>query len=291
MNNIGDILKQKDRTFSFEVFPAKTPEGDINLIHKIFRELASLEPDFISCTYGAAGGNKDKTLAIVEHIQNAYSIPTMAHLTCISHTKEEICEIIKKIEKKGIKNVLALRGDPPKDNPKLSPGTDNYKHSSELVKYIRQYFKDDFGIGVAGFPECHPLSESKEKDLFYLKSKIDCGADFVITQLFFDNNLYFNYVNDAKNAGITKKIIPGILPVTSYSGLIKFCSTCGATIPQIVHDTFAPYENNPEKTVELGIEFAIKQCKELLANGAPGIHFYTLNKVYSVKKILEEIRN
>ena len=290
MNNIGDILKQKDKTFSLEVFPAKTPEGDINLIHKIFKELASLNPDFISCTYGAAGGNKDKTLAIVEHIQNAYNIPTMAHLTCISHTKEEISEIIKKIEKKGIKNVLALRGDPPKDNPNLSPGIDNYKHSSELVKYIRQYFKDDFGIGVAGFPECHPLSKNKEKDLFYLKSKIDCGADFVITQLFFDNNLYFKYVNEAKKAGITKKIIPGILPITSYSGLVKFCNACGATIPKIVHDTFAPYDNNPEKIIELGIEFAIKQCKELLANGAPGIHFYTLNKVYSVKNILREIR-
>lgn len=290
MNVISDILKQKKQTFSFEVFPAKTPEGDINLIYKIFRELAELKPDFISCTYGAAGGNKDKTLAIVEHIQNAYNIPTMAHLTCISHTKEEISEIIKKIEKKGIKNILALRGDPPKDNPNLSPGIDNYKHSSELVKYIRHFFKDDFGIGVAGFPECHPLSKNRETDLFYLKEKLNCGADFVITQLFFDNNLYFKYVNDAKKAGITKKIIPGILPITSYSGLVKFCNACGATIPKIIHDTFAPYDNNTEKIIELGIEFAIKQCKELLANGAPGIHFYTLNKVYSVKNILREVR-
>ncbi len=290
MNKISDILKQKDRTFSFEVFPAKTPEGDINLIHKIFRELTSLNPDFISCTYGAGGGNRDKTLAIVEHIQNAYNIPTMAHLTCISHTKEEICEIVKKIEKKGIKNILALRGDPPKDNPTLSPGIDNFKHSSELVTYIKQTYKDNFGIAVAGFPECHPLSKSKEEDIFYLKEKINCGADFVITQLFFDNNIYFDYVNEAKKAGITKKFIPGILPITSYSGLVKFCNACGATIPKTVHDTFSPYENNHEKIVELGIEFAIKQCKELLEKGVPGIHFYTLNKVHSVKKILEEIR-
>ena len=287
MNKISDILKQKDKTFSFEVFPAKTPEGDINLIHKIFRELTSLNPDFISCTYGAGGGNRDKTLAIVEHIQKAYNIPTMAHLTCICHTKEEIYEIIKKIEKK---NILALRGDPPKDNPTLSPGIDNFKHSSELVTYIKQTYKDNFGIAVAGFPECHPLSKNKEEDLFYLKEKLNCGADFVITQLFFDNKIYFDYVNSAKKIGITKKIIPGILPITSYSGLVKFCNTCGATIPKIVHDTFAPYDDNQEKIIELGIKFAIRQCKELLASGAPGIHFYTLNKVYSVKRILEEIR-
>ena len=290
MNKISDILKQKDRTFSFEVFPAKTPEGDIKLIHETLQEFSLLKPDFMSCTYGAGGGNKDKTLAIVEHIQNAYNIPSMAHLTCISHTKDEIYEIVKKIKNKGIKNILALRGDPPKDNPTLVPGIDNFKHSSELVTYLKQTYKDEFGIGVAGFPECHPLSKNKETDIFYLKEKLNCGGDFVITQLFFDNKLYFDYVNEAKKAGITKKIIPGILPITSYSGLVNFCNACGATIPKVIHDTFAPYDNNQEKIIELGIEFAIKQCKELLANGAPGIHFYTLNKAYSVSKILKEIR-
>ena len=290
MGKISDILKQKSRTFSFEVFPAKTPEGDIKLIHETLKEFSLLEPDFMSCTYGAGGGNKDKTLAIVEHIQKAYNIPAMAHLTCISHTKDEIYEIVKKIKNKGIQNILALRGDPPKDNPTQVPGINNFKHSSELVTYLKQTYKDEFGIGIAGFPECHPLSKSKETDMFYLKEKVNCGADFIITQLFFDNEIYFDYVNTAKKVGITKKIIPGILPITSYSGLVKFCNACGATIPNIVHDIFAPYESNQEKIMELGIEFAIKQCKELLDNGAPGIHFYTLNKAYSVRKILKEIR-
>ena len=174
MGKISDILKQKSRTFSFEVFPAKTPEGDIKLIHETLKEFSLLKPDFMSCTYGAGGGNKDKTLAIVEHIQKAYNIPAMAHLTCISHTKDEIYEIVKKIKNKEIQNILALRGDPPKDNPTLSPGIDNFKHSSELVTYLRQTYKDEFGIGIAGFPECHPLSKSKEDDIFYLKEKINC---------------------------------------------------------------------------------------------------------------------
>lgn len=288
MDNLSNILKQKEKTFSFEVFPAKTPEGDIKLIHEVLKEFSLLKPDFVSCTYGAGGGNRDKTLAIVEHIQNAYNIPSIAHLTCISHTKEEISQIMDKIVKKGIKNILAMRGDYPKNNP--NPPTDNYKYSSELITYIRKQYKNDFCLGVAGFPEMHPLSPNKEFDIKYLKHKIDCGADFVITQLFFDNKLYFDYVKSVRNAGITIKIIPGILPITSYDGLLKFCEGCKASVPEEVHKIFAPIRNNPTKILEEGTKFAIKQCKELLSNGAPGIHFYTLNKVYPVKNILKEIR-
>ena len=205
---ITDIFKQKDKTFSFEIFPPKTPEGDIKLIHETLKELSLLKPDFVSCTYGAAGGNKDKTLALVEHIQKAYNIPSMAHLTCISHTKDEIHEIVKKAKVKGIENILALRGDPPRDNPTLVPGIDNYKHSSELITFLRQEYKDNFCLGVAGFPEMHPLSSNKEFDIKYLKHKIDCGADFIITQLFFDNKIYFDYVESVRKSGITKRIIP-----------------------------------------------------------------------------------
>ncbi len=287
---LTEIFKQKDKTFSLEVFPAKTPEGDIKLIHEILKEFSLLNPDFVSCTYGAGGGNKDKTLAIVEHIQKAYGIPSMAHLTCISHTKNEIAEIIKKIISKGIDNILAMRGDPPKDNPDLVPGIDNYKYSSELITYIREEYKDKFCLGAAGFPEKHPLSDTKESDIRYLAYKVNCGADFIITQLFFDNKDYFNYVDTVRNAGITKRIIPGILPITSYDGLIKFCNNCKATVPQQVHKIFAPIKDSPEKVMRAGIEFAIRQCKELLNNGAPGIHFYTLNKVHPVKEILNAVR-
>ena len=287
---ITDIFKQKDKTFSFEIFPPKTPEGDIKLIHETLKELSLLKPDFVSCTYGAAGGNKDKTLALVEHIQKAYDIPSMAHLSCITHTKDEICEIVKKIKTKGIQNILALRGDPPRDNPDMIPGIDNYKHSSELISFLRKEYNDEFCLGVAGFPEKHPLSPTKEFDIKYLKHKVDCGADFIITQLFFDNELYYDYVKSVKAAGITKRVIPGILPITSYDGLIKFCSTCGASVPDKVHEIFAPVRDDNEKLIQTGIEFAVNQCKELLSNGAPGIHFYTLNKVYPIKNIVEKLR-
>ena len=287
---ITDIFKQKDKTFSFEIFPPKTPEGDIKLIHETLKELSLLKPDFVSCTYGAAGGNKDKTLALVEHIQKAYNIPSMAHLTCISHTKDEIHEIVKKAKVKGIQNILALRGDPPRDNPELVPGIDNYKHSSELITFLRQEYKDIFCLGVAGFPEMHPLSANKETDIKYLKHKIDCGADFIITQLFFDNKIYFDYVESVRKSGITKRIIPGILPITSYDGLIKFCKTCGATIPDKVHEIFAPIKDNPEKIIKAGIDFAVEQSLDLIKKGAPGIHFYTLNKVYPIKNIVEKLR-
>ncbi len=291
MYKISEIFKVKQKTFSLEIFPMKTPEGDINLIHKILKEFALLKPDFISCTYGAGGGNKDKTLALVEHIQRDYNIPSMAHLTCISHTKNEIAQIMQKIIKKGIKNILAMRGDPPKDEPQKVPGIDNYKYSSELVSYIRKEYKNDLCLAVAGFPEKHPLSATKESDIKYLKHKVDCGADFIITQLFFDNKLYFDYVDSARKAGINIRIIPGILPITSYDGLVKFCETCKATIPKKVHEIFEPIKDNQEKIIEAGIKFATEQCKELLSNGAPGIHFYTLNKVHPVKDILTAIRN
>ena len=286
---ITDLFEKKEKTFSFEIFPPKTPEGDINLIHETLKELSLLNPDFVSCTYGAAGGNKDKTLALVEHIQKAYNIPSMAHLTCISHTKDEIHEIVKKIKNKEIQNILALRGDPPRDNPNLVPGIDNYKHSSELITFLRQEYKDDFCLGVAGFPEMHPLSPNKESDIKYLKHKIYCGADFIITQLFFDNQIYFDYVKSVREAGITKRIIPGILPITSYDGLIKFCNTCGATIPEQVHKILAPIKDDSKKVIQAGIEFAVSQCKELLSNGAPGIHFYTLNKIHPIKEIILKI--
>ena len=287
---ISDIFKQKDKTFSFEIFPPKTPEGDIKLIHETLKDLSLLNPDFVSCTYGAAGGNKDKTLALVEHIQKAYNIPSMAHLTCITHTKDEIHEIVKKIKSKGIQNILALRGDPPRENPNLVPGIDNYKHSSELITFLKQEYKDDFCLGVAGFPEMHPLSASKEIDMKYLKYKIDCGADFIITQLFFDNQLYFDYIKYVKKMGITVRIIPGILPITSYDGLIKFCNTCGATIPEKVHKIFAPIKDSPEKIIKAGISFAVEQCLDLMKNGAPGIHFYTLNKIHPIKEIINIVR-
>ena len=289
MQKLSVIFKEKSRTFSFELFPPKTPEGYEKLLHTI-AQLCKLKPDFISCTYGAGGGNRDKTLQIVEHIQKKHQTVGVAHLTCVLHTKDEIKTILTQIKNCGIQNVLALRGDPPKENPDWKPGTDNFKYSSELCAFIRQHFGDYFGIGVAGFPEGHVLAANRDADAAYLKTKIDAGADFVITQLFFNNQDYSDYVARLRKLGVNARVIPGVLPITDYNALVRFCNLCGASIPQKVHEIFEPIQNDPEKTLQAGIQFAVEQCRDLLSRDAPGIHFYTLNKIHPVDAILNEIQ-
>jgi methylenetetrahydrofolate reductase (NADPH) len=289
MKKLTDVFASKTRTFSFELFPPKTPEGYAKLLHTI-ESLCNLKPDFISCTYGAGGGSRDKTLEIVDHLQKKHQTIGVAHLTCVMHTKDEIKKILEEIKRRNIHNVLALRGDPPQDNPNWKPGPQNFKYSSELITFMREHFDAYFGIGVAGFPEGHILCTDRDKDAEFLKLKLDSGADFVITQLFFDNDDYFQYVERLRKLGVKQRIIPGILPITDYKALVRFSSLCGASIPQKVHTLFHPIEDHPEKTLAEGIHFAIEQCKELLKGGAPGIHFYTLNKVHPVDTILKAIR-
>ena len=217
-------------------------------------------------------------------------VPALAHLTCVMHTKAQIKNILEEIKRRNIRNVLALRGDPPKERPDWKPGEDNFHYSNELVSFMRQNFGDYFGIAVAGFPEGHVLSTDKTQDAVYLKGKVDSGADFIITQLFFDNKEYFDYVARLRKLGVDKRIIPGILPITDYNGLVRFCSTCGASVPQKVHDIFKPIAADPQKTLEAGIKFCVEQCRQLLTLGAPGIHFYTLNKVEPVSTIIKSLR-
>ena len=214
----------------------------------------------------------------------------MAHLTCVLNTKEDIRRILDNVKARGIRNILALRGDPPKDNPHWQPTDQNFKYSSELVAFIRSQFGDYFGIGVAGFPEGHLLCRDREQDAKYLKLKIDSGADFVITQLFFNNQDYFDYVQRLKKIGVNVPVIPGILAITDYPSLIRFCGLCGATITEEIKKIFEPIQNNPEATLKAGIEFAIRQCQSLLAGGAPGLHFYCLNKLSPTNKILSALR-
>ncbi len=289
MKKIKDIFQQNKLTYSFELFPPKTEQGFQNLLSTIER-LCALRPNFISCTYGAGGGSRDKTLDVVEHIQIKNNVPGLAHLTCVLHTKTEIKEILEDIKSRGIKNVLALRGDPPKDNPHWQAGKDNFKYSSELCAFIREHFGDHFTIGVAGFPEGHLLCRDRDEDARYLKMKVDNGADFVITQLFFDNQDYFDYVRRLREIGVTAPVIPGILPITNYPNLVKFCALCGAAIPEKVKRIFEPIQNNEEATIQAGITFAVSQGRGLLQGGAPGLHFYCLNKLSPTDKILTEIR-
>ncbi len=284
---LTELFQKKEKTFSFEVFPAKTPEGHAKLLETV-KGLCALKPDFISCTYGAGGGNRDRTFDVVEHIQKAYGISAMAHLTCICHDRAEIEAILREFEKRGIQNILALRGDPPKDDPSKKPG--DLPYSRDLVAFIRSKLGKKPSVGVAGFPEKHLLAPSLEADADYLKQKIDAGADFVITQLFFDNDFYFDYVKRLRKIGVKARVLPGILPITDYAALKRFCELCGTSIPQKVHAIFGPIADDPAKTLEAGTRFAIEQCRALLEGGAPGIHFYTLNKAHPTDEILKAIR-
>lgn len=288
MQILSQVFKSKTRTLSFEVFPVSTAEAYDRLLTTL-GELCALKPDFISCTYGAGGGNRDKTLDVVQHIQTQYRVPAMAHLTCVAHNRADIEAVFKEFEKRDIRNILALRGDPPKDKPHALDGKIDFRYSSELVAFIRQHFGERVTIGVAGFPEGHMLAPNKDADAQFLKQKIAAGADFVITQLFFDNRLYFDYVTRLRQIGVTQRVIPGVLPITDYKGLVRFCERCGASIPKEVHAIFGGLGDDPSKLFDAGVKFAVRQCRALLDGGAPGIHFYTLNKSAATRQILAEL--
>lgn len=289
IRKISDILKEKSLTYSFEFFPPKTEKGTERL-YETAGELKKLNPDFLTVTYGAGGSTRETTMMIVDQLQKRFDIPVMHHLTCIGHTKDELAAMFLKMKGLGIRNILALRGDPPEGTKewKSTPGGLDYAY--QLCEFIRKLHGDYFSIGVAGFPECHINCPDKRMDSRYLKIKQDVGAELVITQLFFDNKCYLEYLERTKAIGVNLRIIPGILPITNYQALLKFCATCGANIPQAVHDIFKPLVGNEEATYKAGVEFAVKQCRELLDAGAPGLDFFTLNKIDPVREVLNKVR-
>ena len=288
VKKITDIFKEKDKTFSFEFFPPKTPKGVENL-YKTADELNELGPDFISVTYGAGGSSRGATMEICNEIQKRHSIPVMHHFTCVGHSREELTNIIDQMKDNNIKNILALRGDPPKGSEDLQPADDELKYCYELNDLIRSKYGDFFSIGVAGFPEGHINCPDKATDSKYLKIKIDHGGEFVVTQLFFDNAVYSEYLNRLKSEGVNVRVIPGILPITSYEGLLKFCNICGTSVTEEIHQIFKPLSGDDAATREAGIDFAVKQCQDLLERGAPGIHFFSLNKVEPTKEIWKRL--
>ena len=288
IRKISDILNEKERTYSFEFFPPKTDKGRAKL-PETAGILKELEPDWFAVTYGAGGTTRELTMDIVDDLQKRFQVPTMHHLTCGGHSKAELEAIIEKMKEKNICNILALLGDPPQGVEQWEPTPDGFEYCYQLVKLIHSY-GDFFSIGVAGFPEGHINCPDKETDSKYLKIKMDAGGEFVITQLFFSSGDYFEYLKRVRNIGVTVRIIPGILPITDYQILLKFCSTCGATIPQRVHDIFKPLDGDSETTYKAGVEFAVEQCNELLEGGAPGLHFFALNKVEPTREILNKIK-
>ncbi len=289
VKKISDILKEKEKTYSFEFFPPKTEKGREKLL-KVAETLKNFNPDWFSVTYGAGGSTRELTMDIVDELQKKFKISVMHHLTCGGHSKEEIGKILDGMMEKNICNVLALRGDPPEGMKEWPSISDGFNYTFELCKFIRSHYGNFFSIGVAGFPEGHINSPDKETDARYLKIKIDSGGEFVITQLFFNNKDYFEYVDRVRKMGVNVRIIPGILPIADYKNLIKFCNRCGASIPQKVHEIFKPLDGDKEATYKAGVEFAIQQCNELLEGGAPGLHFFTLNKSKQVIEILKGIK-
>ncbi|SNZ09683.1 5,10-methylenetetrahydrofolate reductase (NAD(P)) [Persephonella hydrogeniphila] len=288
---ISDILQHTKRSVSFEFFPPKTPEGEDSLFRTI-KDLEFIKPTFVSVTYGAGGSTRERTIRIVKKIHTETKLTVMAHQTCIGHTKNEIVDILKEYRNIGVQNVLALRGDIPegqKESFVFPP--DGCRYANELVSLIRENFGDWFSIGVAAYPEGHPESPDLDTDIFYFKKKVDAGAEFAITQMFFDNRYFYNFVEKVQKVGIDIPIIPGIMPVTNFKQIKKFADMCGATIPKELIEKIQPVADRPEEVEKIGIEYAVKQCEDLLKHGVKGLHFYTLNKSKATIQIYNQIKD
>lgn len=287
---IKELLKQKSFFISLEFFPPKEKDKWKDFFVEV-ENLKKINPLFVSVTYGAGGSTQDYTLEIVKILKQDFELEPMAHLTCVGAREENILYFLENLKQAKVENILALRGDPPKGEEKFVPDSDHFKHASDLVKFIRAKEGNNFSLGVAGYPEGHVEAKSLEEDLNYLKLKLDLGGDFVLTQLFFDNKLYFDFVKRARKIGITKPIIPGILPIISLKGIKRIVNLCGASIPQslLAELEEAEAKKGNRGVIEVGIKQAQKQVKGLLEGGAPGVHLYTLNKSKACLEIVEEI--
>ena len=283
---LRDLYARPGPTFSIEFFPPKTEKGE----EALFKEIAALKalhPAFCSVTYGAGGSTRDKTVDLVGRIHRECGLEVMCHLTVVGQSKEEVRSVLGRLQEMGIENMIALGGDPPQGVEDWTPHPGGFHHSIELVRGAAA--RRCFSIAVAGFPEVHPRAESRESDLQYLKEKVDAGADIVITQLFFDNDDYYRYVEDVRKLGVSVPIVPGVLPVLSVPQVRRFTALCAAKISPKLQRLLAKVENDEEGAVTLGIDYATEQCAGLLKFGAPGVHFYSLNKSRSVEAIFSNL--
>ncbi|MBC8284844.1 MAG: methylenetetrahydrofolate reductase [NAD(P)H] [Nitrospinae bacterium] len=284
---ISDKLKSSSPVFSFEFFPPKDETGFQNLFETI-EQLKPANPAFVSVTYGAGGSTRSKTVDLVGKIKNDITLEAMAHLTCVGHKKDEIVSVLESLKACGIENVLALRGDPPKGEDQFVKTEGGFGYANELVSFVKSKFS--FCVGGACYPEGHIECKDLSQDMDNLKRKVDCGVDFLITQLFFDNNHYFDFMDRAQGAGISIPILPGIMPILNLKQSQRFTKMCGASLSDSLLAKFEGVEDDLEKVREIGINHAIDQCRDLLQSGAPGIHFYTLNRSKATLAILENLR-
>ena len=284
---IDTILATGKPVFSFEFFPPRTPEG-VETLFETVEALKPLQPSFVSVTYGAGGATREGTVEVATRIKREHGLEVMAHLSCVGETTQGLVEILDRLRAEGIDNVLALRGDPPRGEPEFTRPEGGLDCAADLAAFISERY--EFAIGGACFPEVHPEAASLDADLAYLKTKVSSGASFLITQLFFDNRVYFDFVQEARAVGIEVPIIPGVMPITSYAQIVRFCELCAASIPQPLAEAMEALGGDQGAEAELGTAYAARQCEELLAGGAPGIHFYTLNKAPATRAVLGALR-
>ena len=284
---IKDLLNQGTPSFSFEFFPPKTDEAFDTLVETI-RELQKLHPTFVSVTYGAGGSTRRRTIDVVAKAKGELGQESMAHLTCVGSTEEELRDVLDELRTQGIENVLSLRGDPPAGTDVFEKTPGGFGYANELVSFIKENY--DFCLGVAGYPEGHQEADDFDTDLANLKLKVDAGADFVITQMFFDNRFYFDFVVQARAIGIDVPLIPGIMPILNLGQIKRFTQMCGASIPEELLERLEAIKEDADAVRQCGVEHAAQQCRELLEGGVPGIHFYTLNRSTSTRDIFENLK-
>lgn len=283
---ISEIFSQQPKTFSFEFFPPKNVTSTIDLGINV-GQLLKLNPSFISITYGAGGSTQNTSFDLLDYLQNKIGLTCMAHYTCVGASKEKIDADMKKLEEMNIENLMLLRGDPPKGETKFQYNPNGFNYASDLIAHVAQ--KQQFCIGAGAYPEGHVEAKSLDEDLKTLKLKVEAGTDFLVTQMFFDNQYYFDFVEKAQAKGIDCRIIPGVIPINNFKQIKKFAKMTGAHIPEEIVEQMLPYQDNPAKIYQIGLDIAIQQCRDLLEKGAPGIHFYTLNKSRATVEIFEDL--
>ena len=284
---IAEIYGDRKFGLSLEIFPPKTEAGETQLFTAI-EELIAFEPSMVTCTYGAGGSTREKTLELTVKIRETFGVTTTAHLTCVGSTREQLRQWLRQASDQDVENIIALRGDPPKGETDFTRTEGGLSHANELVALIRQEFPH-FGIGVAGYPETHQEAPSPEVDLENLKRKVEAGADVVITQLFYENRDFFDFRERYEKSGIRAPLVPGILPVINSAQIQKIASLCGATLPAHFLAALDDHRDDPEGQVDVGVAYAVRQCQELIDAGVPGIHFYVLNKAEAPRRILQAL--
>jgi methylenetetrahydrofolate reductase (NADPH) len=279
-------LKQKKPCISFEFFPPKTDDGVENLMATV-KALRILDPGFVSVTYGAGGSSRARTLEVVKRIKSELAIESMAHVTCTGHSESELRALFGELAEAGVENIMALRGDPPKGEDRFSPAAGGFSYATQLIELLANNF--EFSIGAAAYPEKHVEAESLDADIENAVRKVRAGAEFLVTQLFFDNDAYFSYVYRLREAGVEVPVIPGIMPITNYESIARMTKMSGARIPRRLRAELDARIDEPEAVAELGVAFITLQCRELLARGAPGLHFYTLNRSPATRAVVSAL--